>query len=153
MSTQNFSSTYLVDQTPEEVFAAINNVREWWSGEIEGETDKLGAQFTYRYQDKHRSKQEITEFIPGQKVVWHVLDSYLSFLKDKTEWNDTKISFEISKKGNKTEVHFTHHGLVPDYECYDVCANAWSFYINDSLRSLITTGRGEPNKKEQEAAQ
>ena len=27
---------------------------------------------------------------------------------------------------------------------------AWGFYINDSLRSLITTGQGQPNQSEEE---
>jgi hypothetical protein len=98
MSDQNYTTAFLVDQTPEEVFAAINNVRGWWSGEIEGDTDKLGAEFTYRVPDVHYSKQKITEFIPGKKVVWHVLDSDISYVQVKTEWNDTKISFEISNK-------------------------------------------------------
>ena len=67
MNDQNFTITFTVDQTPEEAFAAINNVRGWWSGEIEGNTDRLGDEFTYRYEDVHRSKQKITELIPGQK--------------------------------------------------------------------------------------
>ena len=148
MNDQNYTTTFTVDQTPEEVFAAINNVRGWWSEEIEGSTDKLGDEFTYRYKDLHYSKQKVTELIPGKKVVWLVLDSYLNFVEDKSEWKGTKIVFEISKKGNKTEIRFTHVGLVPKQECYNACSDGWGFYINGSLRSLITKGRGEPNQKE-----
>jgi hypothetical protein len=147
MKNQDLAVTLTVDQTPEEAFAAINNVRGWWSGEIEGGTDKLGDEFTYRYKDVHYSKQKITEFIPGKKVVWLVLDSYLGFIEDKSEWNGTKVTFEIARKGDTTEVRFTHMGLVPDHECYDACSNAWGTYIDGSLRSLIATGKGQPNTK------
>jgi len=148
MNDKNLTTSFTVDQTPEEVFAAINNVRGWWSGEIEGGTVKLGDEFTYRYKDIHYSKQKITGLIPGKKVVWLVLDSQLNFVKDKNEWNGTTITFEIAKKGDKTEVRFTHVGLVPDHECYDACSNAWGSYVNGSLRSLIATGKGAPNQKE-----
>ena len=107
MKNQDLTYTFTVDQSPEEAFAAINNVRGWWSGEIDGETDKLDAVFTYRYKDIHMSKHKITEFVPGKKVVWLVLDSYLSFVEDKTEWNGSSVVFEVSKKGNQTEVRFT----------------------------------------------
>lgn len=147
MKSQSFTTSYLVDQTPREVFAAINNVRGWWSGEIDGDTDRLGAEFTYRYKDIHRSKQKITGFVPGKKVVWHVLDAYLSFVDDKDEWNGTDIVFDIAKKDGKTEVRFTHKGLVPAHECFSDCSNVWGFYINGSLRKLITKGRGSPNNK------
>jgi len=146
MKDQNYTATVTVDQTPEEVFAAINNVRGWWTGEIEGSTDKLGAEFTYRYKDFHYSKQKITELIPGKKVVWRVLDASLNFIADRTEWNGSEITFQISQQGNKTAVRFTHVGLVPEHECYSACSSAWGSYINGSLRSLITTGKGEPNQ-------
>jgi uncharacterized protein YndB with AHSA1/START domain len=145
---QDLTYSFTVEQTPEEVFAAINNVRGWWSGEIEGETDKLGAEWTYRYKDVHYSKQRIAELVPGRRVVWQVVDSYLSFVDDKTEWNGTQVVFEIARKGEKTEVRFTHAGLAAQHECFDKCSNAWGFYINGSLRNLIATGKGEPNKKE-----
>ena len=147
MNNQNFTTTLLVGQTPEEVFNAINNVRGWWSEEIEGNTNKLNDEWAYHYEDVHRCKMKIIELIPNKKIVWLVMDNYFNFTKDKSEWMDTKIIFEISKKDNKTQIHFTHQGLVPQYECFDICSNAWGQYIQHSLQSLITTGKGQPNGK------
>src|SRR5258708_15768010 len=112
MKDQDFTASFSVDQTPEEAFDAINNVRGWWSEEIEGTTDKLGDEFTYHYKDVHRCKIKITEFAPGRKVVWRVLDNYFDFTEDKSEWKDTVIRFEIATKGNRTEVRFAQLGLV-----------------------------------------
>jgi hypothetical protein len=143
MNDKDYTTTLIVDQSPEEAFTAINNVRGWWAGEIEGSTGKLGDEFTYRYEPYHYSKQKITEFIPGKKVVWDVLESSLNFIEVKSEWKGTKITFEIAKNGDKTEVRFTHIGLVPNIECFGACSNAWGSLINGSLRSLITTGVAE----------
>ncbi len=145
MAGRDYTITILVDKSPKEVFDSVNNVRGWWSGNITGKTDKLGAVWEYRYKDLHRSTQKITELIPGKRVAWHVLDSHLSFIKDKEEWNGTDIIFDITKKGNKTELRFTHAGLTQKAECYNACSDAWGFYIKDSLRGLITTGKGQPN--------
>jgi hypothetical protein len=145
MTTTDFTTTIVVDQTPEEVFKAINNVRGWWSENIEGGTEKLNDEFTYLVRDLHKCTMKLIEVIPGKKVVWLVLDNYFSFTEDKTEWIGTKIEFDVTKKGNKTQVHFIHWGLVPAYECYNICFEAWSGYINNSLRNLITTGKGQPN--------
>src|SRR5262245_21565512 len=143
MADQTYTATLLVEQAPEEVFDAINNVRGWWSGEIEGDTDKLGAEFTYRYKDVHRSRQRVTESVPGRRVVWHVLEARLAFVKDTGERKDTDIVFDISRKCGKTEVGFTHKVLVRAFECYDTCSNAWGALINGNLRGLITTGRDQ----------
>jgi hypothetical protein len=148
MKKKDFTTSFSVDRSPREVFDAINDVRGWWSEEIDGSTDKLGAEFKFHHKDVHRSTQKITEFVPGKKVVWHVSDAQLNFVKNKTEWKGTDLVFEITRKGDKTELRFTHVGLVPAFECYGDCSGAWGFYINDSLRSLITTGKGQPYEKE-----
>ena len=145
MAAKDFTTTILVDNTPEEVFDAINNVRGWWSEEIEGLTDKLNSEFDYHYEDVHRCKIKIIELVPNKKVVWSVLDNYFKFTKDKSEWKGTKIIFDIAEKDNKTEMRFTHQGLVPAYECYEICRDAWTGYIQKSLRNLITVGKGQPN--------
>ena len=139
---KDFTTSIVVDQPPAEVFNAINNVRSWWQGKITGSTEKPGDEFTYQMEDVHLSKQKIVELVPGKKVVWLVTDSKISFVADKKEWLNTKVSFDISAVENKTKLTFTHHGLVPAIECYNGCSGAWGQLIEKSLFSLITTGKG-----------
>ena len=145
MSKQDFTLTISVEATPEEAFDAICNVRGWWSGKIDGQTDRLGAEFTYRYGDTHRSKQKVTEFVRGRRLVWHVLEAELSFVKDTGEWKGTDIVFDISRKNDKTEIRFTHVGLNSKLECHDDCSSAWSSLLSRSLRELIATGKHQPD--------
>jgi len=145
MQKQDYTTTFVVDQSPEQVFKAITNVRGWWSEQIDGPTDKLNAEFNYHYKDVHRCKMKIIEFVPAKKITWLVLENRFDFTKDKTEWTGTRISFDIVEKNGKTWLSFTHIGLVPAYECYKICSDAWGNYINVSLKSLIETGKGNPN--------
>ena len=139
---KDFTTSIVVDQPPAEVFNAINNVRSWCQGEITGSTERLGDEFTYQMGDVHLSKQKIVELVPDKKVVWLVTDSKISFVADKKEWLNTKVSFDISTLENKTKLTFTHHGLVPAIECYNGCSGAWGKLIEKSLFGLVTTGKG-----------
>ncbi|MFI6582968.1 SRPBCC domain-containing protein [Embleya sp. NPDC050493] len=137
-----------MNRTPWAAFEAITNVRGWWSQEVEGVTDRVGGEFHYRYKDVHRCTIRVTELVPGRKVAWRVLDNYFDFIEDQAEWKDTEVVFEINERDGGAEVRFTHVGLAPHQECYDVCSNAWGGYIGGSLRNLIITGEGQPNPQE-----
>jgi hypothetical protein len=144
MNNQDYSVSIMVNATPQEAFDGINSVTKWWTEHLEGSSYKLNDEFTVRFDEVHVSTQKLVEVIPGQKVVWLVTDSNLNFVKDRQEWTNTRISFDIAEKDGKTQVTFTHLGLAPQIECYDACSNAWGGYINGSLFKLLTEGKGTP---------
>jgi hypothetical protein len=68
-----------------------------------------------------------------------VTESKLNWIKStKKEWTKTKMIFEISAKGDKTILQFTHEGLVPEKECYEMCSKGWDMVIKDRLFNYIT---------------
>jgi Activator of Hsp90 ATPase homolog 1-like protein len=148
MQNKNFNITFLVEQTPNEVFNAINNVRGWWSEELEGNSEKLNDEFSYRHGEFHYSKHKLIEVDHDKKVVWLTIDSKLTFVKEQDEWNGTKMIFEILKQGGKTKLMITHLGLVPEFECFDACSKGWTHYLQNSLLPLIITGTGKPDPKQ-----
>ncbi len=148
MEKNDFTTSIVVDQNATTAFKAITNFRAWWSEEIEGTTGQLNESFFYHYQQVHLCKCKLIELIADKRLVYLVTDNQFSFTNNKTEWIGTKLIFEIIPEGKQTKIVFTHEGLVPEYECYAVCHDAWTSYIQGSLHSLITTGTGKPNPKE-----
>jgi hypothetical protein len=151
MTTQSFTTTLQLHATPSQVYDAINHVRGWWSEEIEGATDRLGAAFEFHYKDLHRSTHEITELVPGKKVVWRTVKSEINFVRDKAEWDGTEVVFDIARRGDQTVLTFTHVGLVPSIQCYGDCTGGWTYHLG-SLRELIATGKGYPNRRGEDAS-
>ena len=146
MAEQSYTRSFVVDKSPKEAFEAINDVRGWWGEDVQGRNDKVGDEFTYRVGDIHFSRLKVVERVPDEKVAWRVLENHMNFVSDQTEWVGTTITFEISRKGEKTEVHFTHVGLLEPFECFEVCSDAWRSLMSTSLPSLIKTGKGFPYK-------
>ena len=103
---KDFTTTFLVDQSPEQVFKAVTNVRGWWQGlfeeEIIGDTDELNDEFTFRAgAGVHYSKQKLIEFAPYERVVWLVTESELSFVERKNEWQARRSYSIFQRKETK----------------------------------------------------
>lgn len=143
MNQQNYQCSITADITPREAFNSINNVNEWWAKNFEGYSQKLDDIFTVRFGETFVTFK-ISEVIPDKKIVWQVLDCYLHWLHDKTEWSGTSIMFEISPADDSTQVTMTHIGLVPGIECFDQCEEGWNHFIKESLFKLLTEHAGVP---------
>ena len=142
MIRQNYTVAIEVAKAPEEVFNCIEDISKWWTKDIEGSSAKLNDEFFIRHGDIHYSKHKVVEVIPYKKIVWLVTDSKLDWLeKNKTEWTNTKMIFEIIPDADKTILHFTHEGLVPGKECYARVEQSWNMVIKDWLFNFITTGK------------
>ena len=147
MKKEAYSITILADAPSHVAFDCINNVAAWWTSDLQGQSRNMNDTFTVYFGEVHVSAQTITELLPDKKIVWLVTESMINFVNDKKEWLNTYIVFDITPKGNQTEIRFTHIGLTPDLECFSACSNAWADYIIESLLPLINTGVGKPNGK------
>ena len=142
MKNEGYTVTIAISNTPAEVFNCIGNVSKWWSKDFEGSSAKLNDEFVIFHPGAHYSKQKLVEVIPNNRVVWLVTESKLDWLeKNKSEWTNTKMVFKITTEGDKTVLHFTHEGLVPELECYYRCGQGWNMVIKQRLFNFITMGK------------
>jgi len=141
LTEQSYHSSIVVNASANEAYDKISRVNEWWAPNFEGSTKNLGDVFSLRWGDTFVTFK-IAEAIPGKKVTWLVIDSYLPWQNDKTEWTDTEVVFEISEENNTTKVGMTHIGLTPDVECYQNCESGWNHYIKTSLFKFLEEGQG-----------
>jgi hypothetical protein len=143
MKSQDYHCSFTADVTAEEAFDGINDVGRWWAKNFEGHSKTVHDIFTVRF-GKTWVTFEVTESVPGRKVVWQVTDCYLDFISDKKEWNGTSIVFEIKPAEGAVEVGMTHVGLVPGAECFEDCQQGWNHHFGESLRKLLTEQVGLP---------
>lgn len=149
MKDDSLTLEIVVPNTPAEVFAAVTNVKGWWSEDIDGETSSLGDEFSFTDHVEHWCRFQITEATRPKRMVWHVVDSRLDFVENHTEWTGTQVIFDITPTANGTALRFVHDGLRPTDQCYKECSRGWTFYIEQSLPKLLSDGVGDPMTKPQ----
>jgi hypothetical protein len=150
MKTQDYTTTIQVSTSTKNTIEAIDRVNAWWTASFEGSAHRPGDTFTVRFGDTF-VVFEVAQHAED-RIVWHVKESLLPWLRDKSEWTDTDVVWQLTARGGETMVQMTHEGLVPSVECYSTCERGWDFYVGKSLRQLLTEGAGLPDAKTRDHA-
>ena len=154
-STKSFTFSFEADRPAHEIFPLLLDVRHWWTGlygeKIAGKSTRLNDEFTFDAgEGVHSTRQRLIELVPNKTITWQVIDSELSFLKDTKEWTGTRFGFELAENPatHRTQVTFTHEGLLPGIECYNSCTSAWTAYLQKLKAELAAKAAvAKPNSE------
>ena len=146
MENNHFNSSIAAKISAGEATKKISNLPGWWGVTFSGNFEKQDDKFVIKMGEDAFFNFTVTELIPGKRVVWLVTDCYMPWYSDKKEWANTKLVFDLRETDGITELNFKHEGLTPDVECYKDCEKGWTHWIQTSLFSYFTTGKGDFDK-------
>jgi uncharacterized protein YndB with AHSA1/START domain len=142
-TSEDFESTQAFGAPPEKVLAALRTpegITDWW-GPMTGSAD-VGGTFEVSFENHRQVIVLGVEPAEEGRVVWTVKETPLT-----PEWVGTTIVFDVAASGDGATLHFRHHGLTPQLECFDMCHAGWTHYLR-SLVSYVDTGEGQPSRNE-----
>ena len=113
----------------------------WWSLRVE----KDGNQATIRFYNSHVT----FTFDPDatdHRFSWTCVDANMIIedVADHSEWQGTKLLWEITPNKTGSCVTLTHQGLNPDMECHQVCVAGWGRYFENSLKNHLNGVTASP---------
>jgi uncharacterized protein YndB with AHSA1/START domain len=125
--------------TPEKIFQAITTeagLSGWITPKTSAQASIGGVnELTFDSGNTLGFRVEALE-CPG-RVIWAPIQA-------PDEWLQSRLTFEVTGKGNVSTLTFTHSGLPEGYPAYGFFTYCWSQYIR-SLKLLLETGTGEPD--------
>lgn len=145
-NTNDFNSSITAKISASEAIKKISKVPEWWGITFSGSSEKQNDKFIIKMGGDSFYNMTVAELIPDKRVVWLVTDCYMPWFSDKKEWTNTKLIFDLAEKNGETTVRFIHEGLTPEVECYQACNKGWTHWIQTSLSSYFTKGKGDFNQ-------
>ncbi|MBV8657523.1 MAG: SRPBCC domain-containing protein [Burkholderiales bacterium] len=122
----------------------LEGLRAWWTQDCDGEAE-LGGTLHFRFGNCYKDMQ-IERQVPIQEVRWRCTVAHIGVegLARKDEWVGTQVIFRLTPVAEgATRLDFEHIGLVPTFECYDLCSDGWRHFMG-SLQKLVETGHGTP---------
>ncbi len=144
---ENYRQSVIIETTPVRGFEALTKrIPEWW-GQVDNQIKKEGDSFRVSFGEAFWTFK-VTKFEPGKEIIWLCTESnqvHAGLKGVKEEWLGTILHWRIQERENNlVEIDFLHEGLVPSFNCYEVCSTAWDFFITDSLKQFLEQGKGKP---------
>lgn len=145
--SRDYQKTVVIAGNRLGVFKAITErIDEWW-GAIDRQPSAKGVEFKVSFGEAFW-RFKVIDFQPESRVSWECITSnqvHAGLMGIKEEWLGTRLHWELSEQTDATtNLSFRHEGLVPDFNCYEVCSDAWGFFIGTSLKELVEQGAGQP---------
>jgi uncharacterized protein YndB with AHSA1/START domain len=142
---KDYQKSFTVNKSVREVYAAITeHISDWWSNDLSGTAAQKGDSFTIAF-NKTQKTMHIAEAVPDKQIIWKCDKAHIDVpsLKNKSEWVDTRMIWNLSPAKDGTTLDFLHEGLNKSLECYKVCESGWDQFLA-SLKMYVTTGKGMP---------
>ncbi|MCE7992954.1 MAG: hypothetical protein HEP71_13280 [Roseivirga sp.] len=145
--TKDYQKSVIIKANQIGVFKAVTErIDEWW-GEVDIQPDADDVKFRVSFGEAFW-RFRVADFELNKRVSWECIESnqvHAGLRGIREEWLGTKLHWElIGNSDDQTKLSFTHEGLVPDFNCYEVCSDAWGFFIGNSLKALVESGTGQP---------
>jgi len=141
-NNKDFNSSITASISAGEATRKISNLPGWWGVSFSGHSEKQDDKFTIKMGEDAYFNFTVTELIPGKRIVWLVTDCHMPWYADKKEWANTRLIFDLHENDGVTALTFKHEGLTPAVACYKDCEKGWTHWIQKSLFSYFTTGKG-----------
>jgi uncharacterized protein YndB with AHSA1/START domain len=122
--TADYQATKMFESGPEAVFDALtcaDAIARWWAPATGSAL--AGGEIVLVF-----GGQEVrirVEQADPVRVCWRVQVS-----EPLPDWTGTTITFDMVSAGDRgTSLHFTHHGLTPQLDCFSMCQAGWTQYL------------------------
>lgn len=138
----DYENTITVNVTPHQVFYALTKeMSNWWTP-MSSKVDKVGDKATAKFEDGTTWSFEVISLEENKLVEFRCYEAnhiHPATTPDmRTEWQNTILRFEISNKGKDTSIHFTHIGLTPEINCYEICNSGWNHFFGSAFKNYLS---------------
>ncbi len=126
-----------INSPPGDTYRALttlDGLAGWWTADTQGSCN-AGGTIQFRFGNKG-TDMKVLELEAGKRVLWQVVEG-------PPAWIGTKLSFDLTKDGDFTQVLFKHQGWKQPSDLMAHCSTKWAMFLM-SMKSLIEDGKGAP---------